>query len=275
MAIQTRLSIAIALLAILLSACATTGDEAGKVAQTEDNPVGKVAVAQTEDDPAWTSSAKAKNATPKVAPATKSGAATEKRDDSKRVKEVKELMRVRIEAQKEYDEKKRGAKPNAFYRYKREQAVKQALIDDGVHDPAADLSSLQPPIEALKGFPSSTFGDGVNWVEALHKHQIKPRADQTGTKKQFALEMNILMPVKGTMKDVMFPHKIHTEWLACVNCHTGIFQMKKDANPITMEKITKGKYCGVCHGKVAFPIANCNRCHSAPKKTAKAGKKKK
>ena len=258
MVIQTRLSIVITLMAIFVSACATTAEDTKKVTPAEKDK-----------------SAKTQKTTAEVTPATKSGAATANGDDSRRVKEVKELLGPSIEIQKKYDKKNRGKNPNAFYRYKREQANKQALINDGVHDPAADLSGLQPPIEALKGFPSATFGDGVNWVEALHKHQIKPRADQTGTKKQFALEMNIRMSVKGTMNDVMFPHKIHTEWLACVNCHTGIFLMKKDGNPITMEKITKGKYCGVCHGKVAFPIANCNRCHSARKRTVEAVRKRK
>jgi len=253
MIIQTRLSITIALLAIFVSACATAAEDTKKSAQGKN-----------------IKPAKTNRTVLKIAPVTKSGTARVNGNDSRRVKEVKELLGPNIEVQKKYDKKSRGKNPNAFYRYKREQANKQALIDDGVHDPAADLSGLQPPIEALKGFPSATFGDGVNWVEALHKHQIKPRANQAGTKKQFALEMNIRMPVKGTMNDVMFPHKIHTEWLACRNCHTGIFLMKKDGNPITMEKITKGKYCGVCHGKVAFPIANCNRCHSARKRTVRS-----
>lgn len=192
-------------------------------------------------------------------------------ENGKRVDEVKKMMKKKIFTQKLYEKKSRGVNPNAFYRFKTESAKKQALINDGVHDPAADLTELQPPIEAFKALPSATFGNGVNWVKALDKHKISPRADQMGKKKQFALEMNITMPVKGTMNDVLFPHKIHTEWLACKNCHTGIFQMKKGGNNITMAKIVKGQYCGVCHGKVSFPIANCNRCHSE-KKMAKIRK---
>jgi c(7)-type cytochrome triheme protein len=31
-----------------------------------------------------------------------------------------------------------------------------------------------------------------------------------------------------------------------------------------MIEIFDGKYCGVCHGKVAFPNLDCQRCHSQP-----------
>ena len=117
----------------------------------------------------------------------------------------------------------------------------------------------------FRSFPEATFGNGVNWVVALNNHKINPRADQTGKKQQFTFDMNITMKVPGTMNDVLFPHKAHTAWLACSNCHTEIFQMKRGANPITMKKINNGEYCGVCHGKVAFPIAGCNRCHSVRK----------
>ncbi|HEX20679.1 MAG TPA: hypothetical protein ENG78_07670 [Acidiferrobacteraceae bacterium] len=185
---------------------------------------------------------------------------------SERVKKVKTIMKKKYSSDGKYKGKKRGKDPNAFYRFQPEKKVNRPLIDDGVHDPTANLSELQPPIKALKRLPSSTFGNGVNWVKALRSHKIEPRADRSGKKRQFTLSMNIRMPVRGSMNDVIFPHKTHTEWLACRNCHTGIFQMKKRGNPITMAKIVKGQYCGVCHGKVAFPIANCQRCHSAVKR---------
>ena len=189
----------------------------------------------------------------------------DKANQNARVAQVKKIMKAKLALEKQYEKKQRGADPNAFYRFKREKAVTRALIDDGVHDPAADLQDLQPPVEALKRLPTATFGNGVNWVAALNKHEINPRADQTGSRQQFTMDMNILMVVPGTMNNILFPHKAHTAWLACSNCHTAIFQMKRGGNPITMKKINKGEYCGVCHGKVAFPIANCNRCHSIRK----------
>jgi c(7)-type cytochrome triheme protein len=69
----------------------------------------------------------------------------------------------------------------------------------------------------------------------------------------------------GAMPNVIFPHKPHTLWLECGNCHPAIFKMQKGANPISMVKIVNGEFCGRCHGRVAFPISNCNRCHVKPK----------
>jgi c(7)-type cytochrome triheme protein len=37
---------------------------------------------------------------------------------------------------------------------------------------------------------------------------------------------------------------------------------------MTMVGIAEGKWCGRCHGKVAFPLTDCQRCHVKPKKSA-------
>ncbi|WP_243688424.1 hypothetical protein [Geotalea toluenoxydans] len=29
-----------------------------------------------------------------------------------------------------------------------------------------------------------------------------------------------------------------------------------------MAEINEGKYCGLCHTTVAFPLQDCQRCHS-------------
>jgi hypothetical protein len=31
-----------------------------------------------------------------------------------------------------------------------------------------------------------------------------------------------------------------------------------------MVEIYSGKYCGVCHGTVAFPLLDCQRCYIKP-----------
>ena len=67
------------------------------------------------------------------------------------------------------------------------------------------------------------------------------------------MDMNIVREVKGSMPDVVYPHKQHTEWLDCSNCHPAIFVPQKGANQISMAAILLGEKCGVCHGKVAFP----------------------
>jgi c(7)-type cytochrome triheme protein len=72
------------------------------------------------------------------------------------------------------------------------------------------------------------------------------------------------------MPDVVYPHKQHTEWLDCSNCHPAIFIPQKGANQISMASILLGQKCGVCHGKVAFPVSECRLCHSRAKATATA-----
>ena len=32
-----------------------------------------------------------------------------------------------------------------------------------------------------------------------------------------------------------------------------------------MTNIIEGQFCGVCHGKVAFPLTDCARCHTTMK----------
>jgi c(7)-type cytochrome triheme protein len=61
-----------------------------------------------------------------------------------------------------------------------------------------------------------------------------------------------------------FPHWFHRLHFKCYVCHDAIFQMKAGANPITMDAISEGKYCGTCHnGKIAFQVGfnTCPRCH--------------
>ena len=61
-----------------------------------------------------------------------------------------------------------------------------------------------------------------------------------------------------------FPHWAHRMQFRCHVCHEAIVVMKAGANPITMESIQQGKYCGVCHdGKTAFQATfdTCPRCH--------------
>jgi c(7)-type cytochrome triheme protein len=79
------------------------------------------------------------------------------------------------------------------------------------------------------------------------------------------MNFNIIFPVKGDLPDVVYPHYGHTLWLDCKNCHPGIFVMQAGVNPVTMDAIAKGEYCGRCHGTVAFSLSDCNRCHSRPK----------
>lgn len=143
--------------------------------------------------------------------------------------------------------------------------------EDGIHDPANDgTHALQPPLTAFGALPKSMAGNRVNWVEALAQNKIHPRYDRNDPKAEpIVMDLNIVREVKGSMPDVVYPHKQHTEWLDCSNCHPAIFIPQKGANQISMAAILLGEKCGVCHGKVAFPVSECRNCHSKKKDMAK------
>lgn len=108
------------------------------------------------------------------------------------------------------------------------------------------------------------YGNGVNWVSSIIDGKICPKGSLDGKQKMFVLDMDVEFEIPSELgiPNVIFPHKNHTMWLHCSNCHPRVFIMKKGANPITMEKVFEGRYCGVCHERVAFPFEDCFRCHS-------------
>jgi c(7)-type cytochrome triheme protein len=144
--------------------------------------------------------------------------------------------------------------------------------EDSIHDPGNDGTLLlQPPLAAFDLLPRSSAGNRVDWVKALGEQKITPRADRLDAKAApIVMDLNIVREVKGSMPDVVYPHKQHTEWLDCSNCHPAIFIPQKGANQISMASILLGQKCGVCHGKVAFPVSECRLCHSKAKATQAA-----
>lgn len=127
--------------------------------------------------------------------------------------------------------------------------------ENGIHDPTVEL----------KGFPKDKIGN-IDWVLALDKGLFTPRGSlDARVRETIPLDFNVLRIPAGTMPDVIYPHRQHTQILDCSNCHPKIFVMAAGANPITMTRIVEGEYCGRCHGKVSFPLTDCFRCHSQPK----------
>ncbi|MBI5344853.1 MAG: cytochrome c3 family protein [Deltaproteobacteria bacterium] len=118
---------------------------------------------------------------------------------------------------------------------------------------------------ALDALPKDPAGN-VNWTAAVVNGYINPRASlDPGVEDDPPLNLNIFIEAKvPLMANVIFPHSIHTYWLSCNNCHPKIFLPEAGANPISMDEIFKGEWCGRCHNKVAFafwPRENCVRCH--------------
>jgi c(7)-type cytochrome triheme protein len=165
-----------------------------------------------------------------------------------------------------------GPNVNAFNRLLRTAPRNRPPAEDLIHDPGNDGTlALQPPLVAFNDLVRSNAGNRVDWVKSLREGKITPRADRLDPKAQPAvMDLNIVREVKGSMPDVVYPHKAHTEWLDCSNCHPAIFKPQKGANQISMAGILLGQACGVCHGKVAFPVSECRLCHSKSKVTATA-----
>lgn len=134
------------------------------------------------------------------------------------------------------------------------------------------LYNTTPDVIPLDYFPRDKYGF-IDWTKALDDGLISPRdsiKDQGPSEgesdiAQFSKDILIKSKLRF-MPDVIFPHSVHNDWLSCKICHPKIFKKKAGATPISMAAIWRGKYCGRCHDKVAFPFRNCFRCHSAPRR---------
>jgi len=66
------------------------------------------------------------------------------------------------------------------------------------------------------------------------------------------------------VRPVIFSHWFHRIRYQCRVCHNELgFEMRVGANDVTMDEISKGKFCGACHdGQIAWTVENCDLCHS-------------
>lgn len=153
----------------------------------------------------------------------------------------------------------------------------------GIGDPAGMVGEAEkmgkaahPAAMELAKLPKDKYGL-VDWAAAIKTGMVKPLDSlEPGAAAPPPFNLDVVIRTKSNfMPDVVFPHYTHTLWLACTNCHTGIFQMKAGAHPeMTMPKIASGEYCGRCHNRVAFPLTDCTRCHVKPKETTSPSRQK-
>lgn len=130
-----------------------------------------------------------------------------------------------------------------------------------------DYQRLQNIEEATRHMPydANRFPD---WMKALNDGLIKPRSSLSGDGKMEVLDLDIIMRNTKEMPFVRFPHRSHTMWLACSNCHPAPFKPQAGSTSIRMADIFRGQFCGMCHDRVAFiTFFSCQRCHSVPQAT--------
>ena len=131
-----------------------------------------------------------------------------------------------------------------------------------------EVPDVPPPIDWKGRYAQLPRDDGgaVAWMKALNEKIIEPKPGiAPDAKDEEATDMDVDIEASGQAEyKVVFPHKPHTQWMACTTCHTGIFEMEKGKAKMTMESMGKGEGCGACHGKVASPdLTECPVCHAA------------
>ncbi|MFQ5900312.1 MAG: c(7)-type cytochrome triheme domain-containing protein [Thermodesulfobacteriota bacterium] len=121
-------------------------------------------------------------------------------------------------------------------------------------------AKIHPEALEIEGLKKDRFGL-IDWAQIIRDGKIAPKisVDPTVDSNRFEDWVMLFENIAGF--DVLFPHDVHTYWLDCKSCHDRIFKAKYRANPIRMKDIIEGKWCGWCHGKIAFPIEECPRCH--------------
>lgn len=145
------------------------------------------------------------------------------------------------------------------------------LVKDGLHDPTSPaIGQLQEPSEAFAPLPEDTAGNRVRWMRALDEGHIKPRTNIQPETKVNLRTTEVLLKNTGEMPMVRFPHRQHTAWLDCSNCHEELFLREAGKTKLNMFMILAGEKCGLCHGAVAFPLTECQRCHSVQRGSPEA-----
>jgi c(7)-type cytochrome triheme protein len=118
----------------------------------------------------------------------------------------------------------------------------------------------------ISGFPRSRFGNKVDWMVAEEQGLIELSDYLEGISIKRKPLKN---PADGKidasaieMPDIIFSHDKHAIWNGCELCHPQIYGVKAGSTQVEMQEIFDGKYCGACHGKVAFMNLDCQLCHT-------------
>lgn len=137
---------------------------------------------------------------------------------------------------------------------------------DRCHSVGKDIEPENDFRAVVKGFPRARFGNRVDWLKAeelglLQLTDYLEGISIPGRKFETPDDFEIKTDVEG-MPDILFSHEKHSVWNGCELCHPQIFQISRSATVYEMQEIFDGKFCGACHGRVAFSNSDCQLCHS-------------
>jgi len=116
----------------------------------------------------------------------------------------------------------------------------------------------------LSKLPKARFGNQVDWGKALSRGLLSP-VKYLALKPDPNVSFKAILLLESEWTGIppaVFPHRPHTWQLDCSNCHPDLFNIKKKTTQhFSMQANLNGEFCGVCHSHVAFPMADCKRCH--------------
>ena len=119
--------------------------------------------------------------------------------------------------------------------------------------------------KTIEGYPKSRFGNRVDWMAAEEKGLFKLKDQLEGLSiKRKDLKIPVDESIKSKeigMPEIIFSHAKHSVWNGCELCHPDLFGVEKGKTKYTMQDIFDGKFCGACHGSVAFSNLDCQLCH--------------
>jgi len=117
--------------------------------------------------------------------------------------------------------------------------------------------------------PGSMYGNKIDWIAAEINGSvtIKDTLPKISSTKSNFVTNNRDEPREPTLPglpDIIFSHSKHVKWNGCGMCHPQPFALVNGKTKMSMQEITEKKFCGSCHGTVAFPLNDCSLCHSKP-----------
>jgi c(7)-type cytochrome triheme protein len=137
------------------------------------------------------------------------------------------------------------------------KAMSSVGFDDKL--PRPEVESVENWEQVAEMLPKD-YKKQVDWKAALDQGLVRPRTG-ADPKSLYAtgFQYDFIIAAEKPKNEGYFPHSAHTTWLGCKNCHMTLYPAKR--NPATMKEMRAGVSCGACHGKVAFSLKACKRCH--------------